>query len=135
MRFALEHWWFLLGHLGFAATQTALLPIVINNIIIINKIPQCSDIRCHLTSCRAAGVFGRFGWDLEDSLPQTHQWGEHISTRQHPALWSTEAAVAPQTSFFCVLRNALGASLEGSSRQPSCWGQIPHSPYQGTRNN
>lgn len=134
MRFAPELWWFLLGHLGFAATQTALPPIVINNVIIINKIPQCSDFRCHLTSCRAAGAFGRLGWDLEDSLPKTHQRGEHTSTRQHPALWSTDPDVAPQISL-SVLRSALRASLEGSSRQPCCWDQIPHSPYQGTRNN
>lgn len=102
MWFATELWWFLLGHLGFAATQTALPPIVINNVIIINKIPQCSDFRCHLTSCRAAGAFGRLGWDLEDSLPKTHQQGEHTSTRQHPALWSTGLKAQPlKHPFLC----------------------------------
>lgn len=38
MRFALEHC-FLLGHLGFTATQTALPTAVISSTIIINKIP------------------------------------------------------------------------------------------------
>lgn len=84
MWFALKHWCFLLGHLGFTATQTALPTIVINNIIIINKIPQCSDFRCHLTSCCTAQAFWRLGWDLEDSLPKIPQRGEHGVSR-HPA--------------------------------------------------
>lgn len=48
-QFALECWWFLLGHLGFTAVQTALLTTVINNIII-NKILQRSGFRCCLHS-------------------------------------------------------------------------------------
>jgi len=112
MWFALEHWWFLLGHLGFTAMQTALLMIVINNIIIINKIPQCSDLRCHLTSCCTAQAFRRLGWDSEDSLPKIHQQREHGVSRCPTSSPSkhTRCSRTSNSPFF-LLGNDLGQQL------------------------
>lgn len=106
MRFALERWCFLLGHLGFTATQTALPMIVTNNIIIINKIPQCSDFRCRLTSCctAQAGIW-------RTACPKSTRGERTMSLgAQHPALLRAEAAVTPQISFF-LLGNDLGQQL------------------------